>query len=398
MKKLSFFILLTLINNAYGQWSQIASGTTAELTAVHFLNKDTGIVGGGGVIRRTINGGADWTTSYSGNIYVEDIIFPTPLTGYAAGADFSINKAMVLKTTNGGTSWNTIQLDTNIFLKGVNFISDELGFIVGGNGFIGKTTDGGISWSYLSSGTTESLQKVFFTDSLNGIVVGGLLNSAILRTSDGGQTWGTVSHSSTEFLQSVYFPSQSIGYIVGWGGEIMKTTDGGVNWQHQTSVPSSGGNLSVFFISDNEGYIVGGDMGKAVIQKTINGGQTWFGQSTDVQYGLVDVHFPDSQVGYAVGENGTIFKTTNGGGVAVQEQLSDHIDLQLFPNPATNYIKIKNSNDVAILRIIDFAGNIVKQNSDFDNFIDIAEMPTGQYLVEITFKSTKKVHRKFIKL
>ena len=48
--------------------------------------------------------------------------------------------------------------------------------------------------------------------------------------------------------------------------------------------------------------------------KTTDGGNTWHGESSGVTTFLNEVHFPaNSQVGYAVGRNGVMLKTTDGG-------------------------------------------------------------------------------------
>jgi hypothetical protein len=54
----------------------------------------------------------------------------------------------------------------------------------------------------------------------------------------------------------MFFVNQNIGWIVGWGGSVLKTIDGGLNWFMQ-SIPTSNALTSVFFLDINEGWIVG---------------------------------------------------------------------------------------------------------------------------------------------
>jgi photosystem II stability/assembly factor-like uncharacterized protein len=81
-------------------------------------------------------------------------------------------------------------------------------------------------------------------------------------------------------------------------------------WFWQNPLPQ--GNLlsSVFFTDANTGYAVGYD---GTILKTTNGGTDWTAQSSGTTKWLHLVYFTDANTGYAVGYDGTIIKTTNGG-------------------------------------------------------------------------------------
>ena len=67
---------------------------------------------------------------------------------------------------------------------------------------------------------------------------------------------------------------------------------------------------SVCFVSTNIGYAVGLD---GVILKTTDAGITWNKVQTSTLNALNKLRFINSNVGFAVGENGTILKTIDGG-------------------------------------------------------------------------------------
>ncbi|MFO7890078.1 MAG: YCF48-related protein [bacterium] len=76
----------------------------------------------------------------------------------------------------------------------------------------------------------------------------------------------------------------------------------------------------ICLINSNTGWTVGGKhwdqstkQYQATILKTINGGSEWTVQSAAVNEDLWDVHFIDSNKGWAVGNSGTIVHTVNGG-------------------------------------------------------------------------------------
>ena len=63
-----------------------------------------------------------------------------------------------------------------------------------------------------------------------------------------------------------------------------------------------------------------GGYGTTIILATTNGGATWVSQVSGLTHGLESVHFPwNATTGYAVGQNGTLLKTTDGG-IGVEEQ------------------------------------------------------------------------------
>lgn len=66
----------------------------------------------------------------------------------------------------------------------------------------------------------------------------------------------------------------------------------------------------VFFANNNTGWAVGKD---GAIRKTADGGTTWLGQSSPVHEDLESVYFISSLIGWACGKEGYIIKTTDGG-------------------------------------------------------------------------------------
>ena len=118
-------------SNGGASWVQLVSGTTQNLFGVHFpVDAAVGFaVGKGGVIRRTVDGGTSWTGQVLG-FELRAVHFPVDATiGYAVGV-----AGVVFKTTDGGATWLAQGSLTGGVLHGVHFLSATHGFAVGDSG------------------------------------------------------------------------------------------------------------------------------------------------------------------------------------------------------------------------------------------------------------------------
>ncbi|MBA3899238.1 MAG: T9SS type A sorting domain-containing protein [Bacteroidetes bacterium] len=167
-------------------------------------------------------------------------------------------------------------------------------------------------WSKIECNTEDWLSSVFFTSPDTGYI-SNLYKNEIYKTVNGGLDW-TVKHAGSAGIKSIRFLNQDIGFAVGNGGSILKTTDGGENW-HQKISGTVQPLTSVFFISTDIGFVVGGSNypESRVILKTIDGGEAWTILTENNEPRLMSCYFVDKNTGYAVGDNEAILKTTDGG-------------------------------------------------------------------------------------
>jgi photosystem II stability/assembly factor-like uncharacterized protein len=109
------------------------------------------------------------------------------------------------------------------------------------------------------------------------------------------------------------------------GGQPVRHTPLTVEVSPWSQVFCCGGLYDVAFINTNTATAVGPD---GRILRTINGGDTWFDQDSRTSERLEAVHFIDANVGFAVGFRGTILHTTDGGGLwSVQSGTTEDQDL-----------------------------------------------------------------------
>lgn len=136
---------------------------------------------------------------------------------------------------------------------------------------------------------------------------------------DGYALWRTLWYGRGD-LTAVFFLDDQHGWVTGTAGRIFRTVNGGRSWHMAQWRPQSqfhtrrdnGPQLNdVVFVSAWEGWAVGQD---GVIIHTIDGGDTWQAQNSGVSTPLNAVAFaPDGLHGWAVGDNGVIRHTDDGG-------------------------------------------------------------------------------------
>jgi len=77
--------------------------------------------------------------------------------------------------------------------------------------------------------------------------------------------------TTTQHLFSIHFVNENLGFVVGYGGIMLRTTNGGMTWTETTFTGSAGETLNfkdVYFVNESVGYIVGLN---GIIFKTTNG-------------------------------------------------------------------------------------------------------------------------------
>ncbi|MDO8598940.1 MAG: YCF48-related protein, partial [bacterium] len=307
-----------LARRYFGAWTELTTDTSAHLNGVAFPSLTTGyVVGNGGVIRKSTDGGPTWTALTSGTTHdLSDIHCASATTCWVVGSASNSTSIVILKTTDG-TSWTSTTPTTGTALSlfdGVHCVDSSTCWAFGMkadagpsnvSGVVFKTTDGGSTWSLfatqangLPSGST-ALDGYFVNDTV-GYAVGGA--GAIRKTTDGGATWVSQTSGTAEELKEVHCSDPSTCLAVGDDTTIVRTTNGGSTW---TSIATSGvySYQNVRFAGGGRVYLAG-----ETTRTSDDNGLTWSDQSVGTVQTLLGLAFPESLTGYAVGENGAITK------------------------------------------------------------------------------------------
>ncbi len=250
----------------YGIYWAYLNGCIVE--NIHFTSATEGIAAGWvfwdncEIVFKTHDGGNTWTDIRWGNgqaafgTYLYDMHFPTTTTGFCVG-----DLGHIIKSTDGGDNWAYVSSGTTNGLKGVYFTSASNGIAVGDQVIL-KTTNGGTSW------TSQSFTGVYFTDvTFTTATVGyAVASDAVYKTTDGGTSWNVINanlggeditavnsdtlyiasyagifksnNAGTQFFQQptlypnsnfygIYFYNSTLGFAMNYAGNVFKTTTAG---------------------------------------------------------------------------------------------------------------------------------------------------------------------------
>lgn len=334
-------------------WSLLNTGSTENLRSLIFVTPQTGFAcGANGTILKLTNGGDS----------IQSIITPTNNNLeklYALNADtlFAVGHyATLLRSLNKGVTWDSIY--TNIgpaeSFTSIHFINQHVGFITASNGILLKTTNSGTTWTQQTTGISNYLYDIYFTNSLIGYLGG---NNFLAKTTDGGNTWSKIGDSTSYFnYTQIIFINDSTGFVGGGagGGFVLRTNNAGLTWD---IVLSDNNYLKIAVTPSGEIMAYG----KGVWLSSDNG-NTWLKQITasDAEFNNTLTFYGGSlgnqTGGITVGANGSMYRKNNIDSISWSTQigLSDSTIANpfVYPNVTTNYyVTAKVGNCIASTNI-----------------------------------------------
>ena len=259
----------------------------AELTDVFFLNSQLGwSVGAQGVILRTIDGGKSWSTiSTAVKTQAEELSLAQKLRNMQP-----VREAEQLRPVR-------------CRFESIFFVDANHGWVAGGfeypclqrsRAVLLKTSDGGQSWNSVEGLVLPRISKMWFEDRLVGWAIGdasNLYQTGLFYTVDGGLTW--TSHSTGRLKNWIDGQQTSDGFVLlDENGQLFKVTESGA--EKSIVLGDSQPHITALeMLDDQRGLCVGTD---GLILKTDDGGLSWkrppqFSQSWLAQHGF-SRHYP----------------------------------------------------------------------------------------------------------
>ncbi|RKY96414.1 MAG: hypothetical protein DRQ13_05925, partial [Ignavibacteriae bacterium] len=371
-----------------------------ETTELFVLNENICFTGGEEALLKTINGGDTWdkidVDIGLSDFTINSIWFADSLNGWIGGS------GGLFMTVDGGYNWIN-QVDNITRINDIYFVNNTSGWFVSESKFY-HTNDAGNSWFFQTDQSQIAvLMTLQFTSPDSGWA-GGF--DGLIHTTDRGNTWSTINPNGLNInISAIHFIDQQKGWIVGGYNEshILKTTDGGMSWANQIhpnilfAQPKS-----VYFPDSENGWVIGSAESYGFVFHTSNGGLIWEEVDFPTDHALYQVGFANQQLGWILGDGGRILNTTTGGISFIEEielkQPSNFYLTQNYPNPFNPVTKIKfeipgqarNDNTLVTLKVYDLLGreiatlvNEEKPAGEYEVEFNAVNLPSGIYFYRI---------------
>ncbi len=139
----------------------------------------------------------------------------------------------------------------------------------------------------------------------------------IVKTTDGGDNWEQVWPTSGTIsgLEGIWFINEQLGFAGGWNNYFIKTTDGGNTWNPVSCGTNVWYYVDVAFWDENNGVAAAamdGEFDESIFI-TSDGGNTWIPATSGTQVNILRVSYADANTLFAVGNGGNIYKSIDGG-------------------------------------------------------------------------------------
>lgn len=307
---------------------------------------------------------SDWPAHASSRDSCEltDVCFVDNLRGFACG-----RRGLLLATDDGGTTWQSMNLEINCDLHDIQFISPTRGFVAGGFRLPGaessravlfSTNNAGQTWEAVPGLDIPAVHQMLLDETGSGILIGNhspLRPAGIFRTEDDCRTWTSAlrgniaswqagsragdSHcvvasasgeiatipemtpirarrndGRTTSIHTIAFVDQELGFAAGDEGTFLQTSDGGVTWESPavaTAWPDRQMDFHALFQRDEWLWMAGNPGGQIFRYRA--GDPQWQKFAMPVSSPVSAIHFIDSANGWATTVLGDILATRDGG-------------------------------------------------------------------------------------
>ncbi len=259
-------------------WTQVVVPTSANLTAVYFVDDLHGwAVGHDEVILRTVDGGDTWTRVHfepENNRPLLDVWFADAARGMAVGA-----YGVMYASSDGGESWAPVEfaptplaapaapdpddyeadLDFgfDFHLNAIAGAPDGALYVAAEAGRLYRSDDQGASWRELPSSYDGSYYGILPLGGESLLIMG--LRGHLFRSDDGGASWQQLETGTVALLNSATRVSEQRIIVAGNNGVLLVSDDGGqsVRFTQQDDRKS----LSAVLAAGGDEVIVAGEAG-----------------------------------------------------------------------------------------------------------------------------------------
>lgn len=364
----------------------------------------------------TTNGGTTWTPGVIdvGNpaLGINNICPINSTTAWVSAVNPTDGTgSVVYKTSDGGASWeqqNSAGFTSgSSFVNFVHFFDENVGFAAGdpanGEFEIWRSTDGGANWTLVPAANIPPFLSGEYGYNGGNVVVGNVTwmptnKGRILKSVDQGLTWTVSQAPLTDFggtAQSgrLAFSDASNGCLLKTVGTVYTfytTSNGGTTWSAGSTFTGSHRLLSyvpgtTVLVGTSQAAPVGSSY-------SINNGLAWTPIEADMQRGTSS--FVNGSTGWCAGfsTNATTDGIFRFDGTLANPTFEADAAIEVYPNPANNFVTISSQLDSYDLNVTDLTGKVVLQQSlsGIENSVDVSSLSSGVYLFNINSDNKKE--------
>lgn len=165
-------------------------------------------------------------------------------------------------------------------------------------------------WTNLTNPSSYHLYNLDVVS--NDVIFAGGYGGSLVKTTDGGQTWQSKGYGNNNWVTKIQFLDESNGFVCTQSGnsthgDVYVTQNGGDTW---TSLHSDFDYSTMFWHDANNGVVAGWD---GLMLRTQDGGASWTQIPMGTTANIIDVEFVDANIGFCITTSYEFFRTTDGG-------------------------------------------------------------------------------------
>jgi photosystem II stability/assembly factor-like uncharacterized protein len=381
-----------------------------------------------GLVLYTSNGGINWLTqSVPFSRFLFDVFFLNEQKGWI-GTDYGF----VYHTENGGDTWTCQVMGLAWLITRIFFIDDSYGWTASIGATVGRTINGGDDWEQIILPyppfhcDTVDIWGISFVNKQKGLFCAGRYpkwmsgdtwftkgQGYIAVSNDSGLNWQLLLRDTIYDFFDIKMLDTLNGFVVGgndrtMSANVMRTFNGGNTWQNVTISSQAKYLRSIKFVG-NHAWAVGHN---GTIIHSNNGGNTWSMQSSNINTTLYDVDFADTLHGLIAGDSYVLYTYNSGNAwniadVGIEEESSTlnaiHSMLDVYPNPAKSMSGIRYTlpaEGKVSLQLYDISGRLVKtlvneqkKQGDYSINLNSRTLSAGVYFLSLETEEKRIIER-----
>ena len=274
--------------------SAFAAGEFSDIHNGKFLTSN-------GALLSTADGGRTWTRLD----YPNSSGTPVALHFTSASEGWLVLGGKLAHSTDSGATWSTPLVGSAMInLQGMSWGDAKHGWAW--NNTLYVTSDAGATWAAASLPDNMAASFAVMTGPLSGVATNAYGDVAM--TQDGGATWQT-GNGQHQFGPLVAADAQTV-WSLPLGGGLLRSKDGGRNWQAAGPALANGAPSSLVFADSLHGWLVTNNGG---VFRTIDGGDSWTAQPVGSDLVLDAVVAADARTAWIITRDGQILSTATAG-------------------------------------------------------------------------------------